>query len=574
MLERLQVRSLGIIENVEVNFGPGFSALTGETGAGKSLLVESLELIAGGRASAELIRSGDEKLVVEAWFDRPASECLQAEFDDLGVPTADEIVIRREVTAAGRSRCWVNDTAVTVGGLQRVASHLLAIHGQHEHYGLAEGDTQRRLVDTFGDLGAEASGVHGLWQRWIEASGEVRRLETARERRRDRMDTILFQEGEIDALAPTIGEDDTLRGRRLQLRHIARLQALTSDLVDGLGDREGAVVEELGRAERSVAQIAECGVDVEELLRLVTEARVISEEALREVRVLGGDLREDPAELDGIESRLHLLETMMLKYGGTLEEVLDHRERLRAERAELLKVEDRLESARKNAAAALEAYDKAAACLQSEREETSRAMAVEISRVLERMDMVGTLLNFHWAARSEEKSPLKRDGLPVAFGADGVEEVELLLAANQGEDLRPMARIASGGELSRLHLAIRTVLRQRGPSQGLTLLFDEVDSGLGGVTAAALAALLAELAFHDQVLVVTHLAQVAGRADAQFKVKKTVTKGRTTTTVTAVEGEARNREVARMVAGEAVTDATRSHAAELLSPTRLSRNPK
>ncbi len=574
MLERLQVRSLGIIENVEVNFSPGFSALTGETGAGKSLLVESLELIGGGRASAELIRSGDEKLVVEAWFDRPASDGLQAEFDDLGVPTADEIIIRREVTSAGRSRCWINDIAVTVGGLQRVASHLLAIHGQHEHYGLAEGDTQRQLVDAFGDLGTEASGVDGLWQLWIEASGEVRRLEAARDRRRDRMDTILFQEGEIDALAPTIGEDDRLRARRLQLRHIARLQGLTSGIVDGLGDREGAVVEELGRAERSVAQMAECGIDIEELLRLVTEARVISEEALREVRMLGGDLREDPAELDGIESRLHVLEKMMLKYGGTLEEVLDHRELLRTEKTELLKVEDRLESARKDAAAALETFDEAATRLQSQRVEASQVMAVEISRVLERMDMVGTLLNFHWAARPEEGSPLERDGLPVAFGADGVEEVELLLAANEGEDLRPMARIASGGELSRLHLAIRTVLRKRGPSQGLTLLFDEIDSGLGGVTAAALAGLLAELACHDQVLVVTHLAQVAGRAGTQYKVEKSVNRGRTTTTVTALDDEARTTEVARMVAGEAVTEATRAHAVELMSAARRSRSPE
>ncbi len=564
MLERLQVRSLGIIENIDVAFGRGFSVLTGETGAGKSLLVESLELIGGRRASAELIRSGDEKLVVEAWFDQPASGRLAAEFDDLGIPTADEVVIRREITLAGRSRCWVNDTAVTVRGLQRIASHLLAIHGQHEQYGLAEGDTQRRLVDAFGDLGAEAAGVQDFWQRWIEASGEVRRLEAARDRRRDRMDTILFQEGEIDAMAPTPGEDDELRARRLRLRHAARLQALTSGVVDGLGDREGAVVEELARAERGVAQMGECGVDVEEILRLVTEARVISEEALREVRALGGDIREDPAELDGIESRLHALEKMMLKYGGTLEEVLDHRERLRAERTELEKVEDRLESARRDDAAALEAFDEAAICLQLKRVEASRAMAVEISRVLERMDMVGTMLDFHWAARPEDGSPLRRDGLPVGFGADGVEEVELLLAANEGEDLRPMARIASGGELSRLHLAVRTVLRQRGPSQGLTLLFDEVDSGLGGATAAALAGLLAELAHHDQVLVVTHLAQVAGRAEAQFKVEKSVNGGRTTTSVTRLEGEARTREVARMVAGEAVTDAARSHAAELL----------
>ncbi|MCK5377945.1 MAG: DNA repair protein RecN [Acidobacteria bacterium] len=567
MLERLQVRSLGIIENVEVTFGRGFSVLTGETGAGKSLLVEGLELIAGGRASADLVRTGDEKLVVEAWFDLLPSDRLSEEFEDLGILAADEVVVRREVTAPGRSRCWINDTAVTVGGLQRVASHLLAIHGQHEHYGLANPQTQLQLVDTFGDLGVWTGGVRNAWQRWVEESDEVQRLEAARGRRRDRLDAISFQEAEIDALAPNPGEDDELRIRRLRLRHAARLQALTSSVVDGLGDREGAVIEELARSERAVAEMADCGVDVGDLLRLVTEARVISEEALREVRVFGGDLRDDPAELERVESRLHALEQIMLKYGGTLEEVMDHRARLRAERTELEKVEDRLERSRRDADAALAAFDEAAVHLHRKRVEASRVMALEISRVLKRMDMAGTKIDFHWTPRPEEGSPLIRDGVQVAFGVDGVEEVELLMAANEGEDLRPMAKVASGGELSRLHLAIRTVLRQRDQSQDLTLLFDEVDSGLGGGAAAALAGLLDDLARHDQVLVVTHLAQVAGRAQAQFKVEKTVSGGRTTTSVMKVEGEARTQEVARMVAGEAVTDTARSHAAELLSET-------
>lgn len=564
MLERLQVRSLGIIEDVTVTFGQGFSALTGETGAGKSLLVESLELIAGGRASAELVRTGDEKLVVEAWFEVPSSESLGVEFDDLGVPNADEVIIRREVNAAGRSRCWVNDTPVTVGGLQRVASHLLAIHGQHEHYGLAEQEAQRRLIDTFGDLRSEAAEVREAWQRWVELSGEVRRLETARDRRRDRLDVINFQEAEIGALSLTPGEDDQLRAKRLRLRHVARLQALTSGVVEGLGDRDGSVVEELARSERAVAEMAECGVDIDELLRLVTEARVISEEALREVRGIGGDLRDDPAELEGVEGRLHALEQIMLKYGGTLEEVLDHGKSLRAERKELEKVEDLLESSRRDTAAALEVFDAAARRLQGERLRSSELMAQEISHILKRLDMAGTRLEFRWTLRPEGASPLIRDGRPVAFGADGVEEAELLLAVNEGEDLRPLAKVASGGELSRLHLAVRTVLRQRGPSQGLTLLFDEVDSGLGGGTASALAGLLDDLARHDQVLVVTHLAQVAGRAQSHFRVEKAVNGGRTTTSVSKVEGEARTQEVARMVAGEAVTDATRSHAVELI----------
>ena len=564
MLERLHVRSLGIIEDVTVVFGSGFSALTGETGAGKSLLVESLELVAGGRASAELIRTGDDKLVVEASFSPPSSRALDQEFGDLGISRDDQVIIRREVTSAGRSRCWVNDTPVTVGGLQRVASHLLAIHGQHEQHGLADGEKQRRLIDAFGGLGSEDSAVRDAWERWSEAAGEVHRLEVARGRRRDRLDAIAFQEAEIDHLALSPGEDEELRSRRLRLRHAARLQALTSEVIEALGEKEGAVIEELARAERAVAEMAECGVEIGELQHMVAEARVITEEALGEIREVGGDLRDDPSELEFVESRLHALEKIMLKYGGSPAEVLDYRERLKVERAELEGVEDRLERSRKVAEEALAAFDHAAEILQRKREKSSHAMEVEISRVLDRLNMAGTRLEFSWAVRPEDESPLFRSGMRVAFGPDGVEEVELLLAANQGEDLRPMAKIASGGELSRLHLAFRTVLRRRGPSQGLTLLFDEVDSGLGGATASALAGLLEELAAHDQVLVVTHLAQVAGKAAVQYKVAKTTMDGRTTTSILRLEGQARTEEVARMVAGESVTDAARSHALELL----------
>ncbi len=564
MLERLQVRGLGIIEDVTVTFGPGFSALTGETGAGKSLLVEGLELVSGGRASAELIRTGDEKLVVEAWFAPSSSEGLVSECADLGISTADEIIIRREVSAAGRSRCWINDTPVTVGGLERMASHLLAIHGQHEHHGLAEQEAQRRLVDTFGNFRCVVSEVRETWQRWVELSSEVRRLENARDRRRDRLDVIAFQEAEIHALELTTGEDEALRSKRQRLRHALRLQALTSSVLEALGEGEGAVVDQLARSERAVAEMAECGIDVGEIVRLVTEARVISEEALREVRGLGGDLRDDPAELERVESRLHLLEQIMLKYGGTLEEVLEHGRRLRVERKDLEQVEDLLEKSRRETATALEVFDLAAQRLHEERLKASEVMAEKMSAVLERMDMAGIRLEFRWTVRPDATSPLMREGQSVAFGVDGVEEVELLLAANEGEELRPLAKIASGGELSRIHLAVRTVLRQRDPSQGMTLLFDEVDSGLGGATASALAGLLDDLSLNDQVLVVTHLAQVAGKAGTHFKVEKTVTRGRTTTSVMNVEGEKRIEEVARMVAGEAVTDATRSHAVELI----------
>ncbi len=565
MLERLDVRGLGIIERVDIVVPPGFSVLTGETGAGKSLLVGSLDLIAGGRASADAVRSGEPKLVVQAWFAPPLPGEVDVILEDLGIEFDGDIVIRREVGDSGRSRCWVNDTIVTVGGLQRIAGRLLAIHGQHEQHGLSDTRVQRKLVDDFGRLESELTAVREAWDRWSRAAADVNRLEAARNRRRDRLDVIAFQEAEIDGVAPVAGEDEELRQRRTRLRNAVRLRTLVAEITSTLGDREGSIVEELARTSRAIGELGECGVDTSGMAPLIAEAQLLSEEVLREVRAQGTDVENDPGELEELESRLHRLESLTLKYGGTLQNVLEHRRGLAEERKELENVEEHLDQARAEAQAALEAYDRAARVLHERRVEASRVMEGEITAVLERLDMTGATLKFRWSARPDTGSPLIRDGSPAAFDEDGVEEAELFLAANRGEPLRPMARIASGGELSRIHLAIRTVLRRRAPAGGLTLLFDEVDSGLGGRAAAALAELLADLARDDQVLVVTHLAQVAGRAEAQFRVEKKTHAGRTTTTVSRLSQPQRVDEISRMVAGDAVTDAARAHAVELLA---------
>ncbi len=565
MLERLSVRGLGIIDAVEIELGPGFTAVTGETGAGKSLLVESLNLLAGSRASVDLVRSGDQRLSVEGRFSLPESPTFLSLLSELGVPAATELVIRREVTAAGRSRCWVNDVAVTAGALQRLAPYLLAVHGQHEQHGLADAEVQRRVVDRFGGLDESLARVEKAWSQWSEEAAEVARLRDARASRRDRLDAITFQLAEIDGLDPRPGENEELAGRRQQLRHAAQIQELSVQVIGGLGDRDGAAIEEIARSERALAEMASCGLETAEATTMLKEARVLVEEVLREVRVMTTGLREDPSELEEVESRLHGLERLMLKYGGSISEVLDFRSGLKAERSELMAVEDRLESAAERAVEALSVFDALATELQQQRSAAAGALVVSMATVLEQLEMAGTQLDFSWAARPEPSSPLYRNGVAVVFGPEGVEEGELFLAANQGEELRSMARVASGGELSRIHLAIRSVLRKQGPRGGLTLLFDEVDSGLGGRAAAALASLLADLATRDQVLVVTHLPQVAGRADEQVLVDKVVIDGRTITRVTPLEPEQRVREVARMIAGDTLTESALRHAQELLA---------
>jgi len=564
MLERLSVRGLGIISAVELEFDAGFAVLTGETGAGKSLLVESLKLLGGQRAQSDMVRTGDDRLQVEGVFSVDSDSPLGSILDDLGIPLTEQIVLRREVTEGGRGRSWINDVTVTAGALQRIAPHLLAIHGQHEQHGLADGEVQRRLVDDFGSHEDLIEETKRRFADWRETADELDRLRNQQATRRDRLDTITFQLQEITGVGPAEAEDDELRRRRLVLRHAARLADLSSSLLSRLSEGDSSVVDGLAGAEREVADIAECGVPLEGGAERLRDARVQVEEVVREVQALGDDANADPGELESTESRLHALEQLMLKYGSTLAEVLVHRDNLIRERTELESVEERLDQAVAAADRALAEFDRRAVALDAARSAAGEELTNAVEEVLTRLAMGGTRLEFQWQPRADSSSPLSRDGESVAFDVSGVAECVLLIAANPGEEPRPMARIASGGELSRVHLAIRTVLRKRRSAGGLTLLFDEVDSGLGGATAAALAELLTDLAAADQVLVVTHLPQVAARASGHFRVEKVIDDGRATTRVSPLDGDQREAEVARMLAGGELTESARAHARVLL----------
>lgn len=564
MLERLVVKGLGIIDEVELELDQGFAALTGETGAGKSLLVESLKLLSGQRAQSDLVRSGDDLLRVEGWFaigDDPAAAGV---LDDLGVTCDGELVVRREVIAGGRSRCWLNDVTVTAAALARIAPHLLAVHGQHEQHGLADPAIQRALVDLHAGHDDLVGRVREGFATWVAAAAEADRLRAASARRRDRLDAIAFQLAEIDGVDPRPGEDEELVKRRQLLRHAERLREASGDLLARLTDDDDSAVDALALAERRLDAMAECGVTVEGARERLAEARVHAEEVAREVRGLVEEIEQNPEELEAVESRLHRLERLMLKYGAPIERVLERRDELLAERRELGGIADRLAEAEAATAVALAAYDESATRLQASRNEAGEALAEAIEEVLTQLNMAGTTLCFEWRARGDDRSPLVRDGTPVAFDAEGVEICDLLIAANPGEQPRSMGRIASGGELSRIHLAVRTVLLEPRRGAGLTLLFDEVDSGLGGSAAAALAGLLADLAREHQVLVVTHLPQVAARASSQFRVEKVLHGGRAVTRVRALDREGRELELARMLSGGEVTPSATAHARTLL----------
>ncbi len=563
MLRELEVQDLGIIEKVRLELPAGFIVLTGETGAGKSLLVQSLQLLAGERADAEQVRGGRDRLIVEGCFLTPPDDDALALLGELGVRTGEELVLRREVSANGRSRAWANDVPVTVGALQRLAPFLLAIHGQHEQRGLTDPATHIALVDSAGGLVGERDGVAAAFEAWQEVRERLESGRRALANRRDRLDVIAFQLREIEETRPDLGEEDALREERAFLQHAERIGELVRTSLGALGGEGGAVA--LARAARAVRELHSLGIGVGETASDLEQAQVLAEEAERAVQELAERVRPDPARLEHVESRLALLERLARKYGGSVASALAHGAALRAEKEQLEGVEDDIARLQNEERQLASRYLELAQALSRRRVAAAERFAGKVAGVLKGLGIPRARLRLALGVRRSATGALEVEGARVEPAADGIDAGEFELSTNPGEALRSMARIASGGELSRIHLAMRTVLRDSTPRRGvLTLLFDEVDAGIGGTVADELGALLAGLGARDQVMVVTHLPQVAGMASTHLVVRKESARGRTVTHVEPVAAEARVEELVRMLGGGEPTAAARQHARERL----------
>lgn len=563
MLRELEVRDLGIIEAVRLELPPGFVVLTGETGAGKSLLVHSLKLLSGERGDADMLRAGAEKLLVEGVFS-PVPEELGAVLNELGVEANTELVIRREMAASGRSRAWVNDVPVTLATLQRLALSLLAIAGQHEQRDLADPTTHLALVDAFGGLEARARAVAERFQRWQETREVLAEARRKLAERRDRLDLISYQLNEIASAQLLEGEQEALLEERTFLRHAGRIGELLAAARGALGG-DGAVTQ-LARAVRAVRELQQLEVNLGETREQLEQAEVLAEDALRALDSLADRVRVDPQRLEEVEARLATLERLTRKYGGSVAAVLAHFQALQEEKASLEGVEEHIQQLEEEERQAAGEYIRQAGQLLELRQKAGVALAREVAAALARLGMPGTRMELRQALRQSPDGPLVWQGQKVAPAPWGIADGELYISPNPGEPLKPLAKIASGGELSRIHLALRTVLRRVSQaSPGLTLLFDEVDSGIGGRVAEEVGQHLKALGSRDQVLVVTHLPQVAGLGDAHFVVSKRTRQGRTVTTVVRVEGDARVEELVRMLGAREGSEAARQHALELLN---------
>lgn len=574
MLRRLSVRNLAVLAGGEIELGPGLNVLTGETGAGKSLVVDSLALLAGARAAGDLIREGTEGASVSGIFE--CDDALRARLREVGIDVAadadaagvDELVIRREISREGRNRVFVQDQPVTLRLLQELAPRLLRIHGQRDELGLADPELQRQWLDRLGgDKGIEAAArVAALHAEHALAAERLERLQGDARLRAERIDLLRFQVGEIAGAQPVAGEEEELRRSRDLLRHREAIVRALGGAFSMLYEGDDAVADRLAAARHALAEVepweATAAAAIPELVEI--EARV--QELARELRGRLDDAgaESEPGRLDGIEDRLALLERLFRKYGATSAELLESQHRLKAELAELDDSEENRAALEEAAARTLEAYRAAATELSGLRAVWATELTARLERELADLALARARFGVSLETTRRSGSALRIDGEGVEFGPHGFDRVVFQFAPNPGEPMMPLSRIASGGELARVSLALQLAARGEEVTGGPTMVFDEADAGVGGAEGSALGKKLRRLAKRGQILAVTHLAQVASCGHVQHRVTKRIRSGRTFADVERLERAERVAEIARMLSGEKVTALSLSHAEEML----------
>jgi len=556
MLRELRIRNFAVIESVIVPFAPGLNVLTGETGAGKSILIDAILLVRGARAQGDAIRSDAEAATVEAVLDVSRHPGAAAILEEAGLRADDgEVVIRRELARSGRHRAFLNDSPVTVALLERLGDQLVEVHGQHEHQRLLEPARQLELLDRFADADELVERVAALVSKHRAAREEVERTRGAERDRAQREDLLRFQIGELEAARIAPGEEAELRAELRRLQHAERFTAGLAETTALLDDDPQSATARLARALRVVQDLGRLDADFAAPGEPLEAARIQIEEALGQLRALRDRVVVEPGRLEGIDDRLDALTRLKRKYGDTEEAMLGYGAEARRELERLERHEEVLAAQERQLAELGSELGGAATSLAERRVAAAERLAPQIERQLRGLGM----------ERAQFRIALERVPLDEV-GPRGVDRVEFRLSANPGEDLRPLARVASGGELSRTMLAVKSVLARadRVPS----MIFDEVDAGIGGHVATIVAQTLRATAEGRQVLCVTHLAPIAAAADHHVRVTKTIARGRTRVAVAALDGEPRVAELARMLGGDAEAPPALEHARALLGAAR------
>ena len=553
MLSLLHIENIALIQSADIRFEPGYNVLTGETGAGKSIVIDSIGAVLGERTSRELIRTGAKSALVTAVFTQvPPLPWLE----ENGIALHDgEVLLQREIQGDGRNVCRVDGRLVTVAQLRELGRQLLNIHGQHDGQQLLDPASHLGYLDRCGGHTELLENYRTAYQTWNGLRKQIAALEMDEAERSRRVDTLNFQIRELERAQLRAGEDEELDQRRTLLRSAGKLMdALQAAEYALCGDDEGGgVCSLLADAEGELDSVSQFSTPLEELSRQVSELRSAADDAADTLRDLTREMEFSPGELDEVESRLDVLYRLKKKYGATVEEMLQYLDRCRRELDEIQYADDTIARLTKELDKARKEADRAAQALSQQRRKAAEKLEKRVQEELRQLDMPKVRFQVEFA-------PIENQ-----WGLDetGMDQVQFLMSANVGEALKPIQKVASGGELARIMLALKNVLAQ--DDEIGTLVFDEVDTGVSGRAAQKVAEKMAQVARHKQVLCVTHLPQLAAMADTHFSVSKGEREGRTYTNLERLDRKQRREELARLIGGAAVTPALLESAEELIA---------
>ena len=566
MIRLISIKNFALAENLTIEFGEGLNIVTGETGAGKSVLVGAIAAVLGGRVYSEVVRTGSEKACVEAVIDISRLSPLKALLRDKGLDAGDELILRREIAVKGSSRGFVNDSPVTISALAEVGDHLIDIHGQHEHQSLLRRETHRGVIDLLGHHEEQLNRTAESFTALINAQRKLKELKSRQKTLTEKYELYDFQYREIADADLSVDEEAALDVEHKRLANIEKLLEISSKLSQlFIGEEEG-ILGRIAAAGQLFEGLREYSPELDSLYKEFSTARIVFDECAGAVDRFQSGLEFDPERFQFVEERLKLISRLKKKYGDTIGEVLAYQEEI----FQNLQLKDNFEAEiaqlEQSLAETRSIYQDAATALSLARKETANKMANMVAEQLAYLGMPRMVFEIRIEHEPDPNGVYESNGQSFAGDADGIDRVEFYISPNPGERAKPLGKIASGGELSRIMLALKTILA--GIDAIPTLIFDEVDSGVSGRVAQAVGRSIAELSNKHQIICITHLAQIASHGDAHYSVEKYVEEDRTFTRITALDESQRTVEIARLIAGDNITDTVLESAKQLIREGR------
>jgi len=562
MLKTLYIKDYALLEQISIEFEKGLNIITGETGAGKSILIDAMSLLLGERASNEVIRKGAEKAIVEGIFSAENNERIDTLLEQNEIEKSNELIVRRELSVKGSNRCFLNDTPVALNVIKEVGNLLVDLHGQHEHQSLLRTETHIEFLDDFGSLEQPLADYKKEYDQLHLLQKNLNELRAKENLLKEKKDLYEFQRKEIEAISPLENEDESISSELHILENSEQLLELTNDISQQLYDSEKSIYDSLIKVQLKINALAKIDKTFAETSGELQSVVAVVNDITDVVRKYNAQIELEPQKLEELRSRFQSINLLKKKYGGTLQALLDHYKKILNEIKLAESFEDEIKKMKQAIHQQKETLAKLASELSQRRNELGKKISKEVKEALKVLGIPQSIFEVKILQTTVEQN-LQNDGTPFRFNSRGYDEVEFFISTNLGEDTKPLSKVASGGEISRIMLALKTILARNDKLP--LLIFDEIDTGISGRISQKVGQALKNLAAFHQIISITHQPQIAALADIHFAVEKKIVEDRVVSSIKKLKNEERIREVAKLLSGEVVTETSLQTAKELMS---------